>query len=62
MKLTGEKSQCAACGRVFSTTSNFDKHRKGRHGIDRHCVDPATVGLLLSDSGLWRGQPRPKDL
>lgn len=58
MKLTGEKAQCPACGEVFSRVSNFDKHRKGSHGIDRHCVDPATVGLVLSEKGLWKGKPR----
>ena len=62
MKLTGEKSQCPECQRIFSTTSNFDKHRKGKHGIDRHCVDTVTVGLLISDKGIWRGQPRPREV
>lgn len=57
MKLTGKRAQCTACGEVFSTDSNFEKHRKGRHGIDRHCVHPSTVGLVCKD-GIWRGPGR----
>jgi hypothetical protein len=37
--------KAAGCHRTFSTAANFDKHWRGR-GDDRHCVDPATVGLV----------------
>ena len=40
------RSHCPACCRTFSTDNAADKHRQGRFGIDRHCVDPATVGLI----------------
>lgn len=42
------RAHCAApgCHRTFSCDSAADKHRQGRHGIDRHCADPATVGLV----------------
>ena len=40
------RAHCPACCRTFSCDSAADKHRKGAHGIDRHCVDPATVGLV----------------
>ncbi|MGW4075947.1 FDXHR family putative zinc-binding protein [Streptomyces asiaticus] len=40
------RAHCAVCHRTFSCDSAADKHRKGAHGIDRHCVDPATVGLV----------------
>ena len=29
--------------------SAADKHRQGRHGVDRHCVDPAEVGLVARE-------------
>jgi len=45
--LNGKRCKCAACHEVFSTTSNFDRHRKGRHGVDRHCVNPDDVGLRI---------------
>lgn len=43
------RSHCPACCRTFSCDSAADKHRQGRHGMDRHCVDPATVGLIAVD-------------
>lgn len=43
------RAHCPACCRTFSCDSAADKHRQGRHGIDRHCVDPATVGLVPVD-------------
>ena len=58
IKLTGNKAQCTVCERVFSTDSNFDKHRKGVHGVGRYCVNPSEVGLLESESGVWKGAPR----
>lgn len=60
-KLTGKRCQCPECGEVFSTESNFNKHRKGSYGIDRHCVDPESVGLVVGqvgDNTVWRGPSR----
>ena len=51
------RAHCPACCRTFSCDSAADKHRQGRHGIDRHCVDPATVGLVAVDKPygqLWQ--------
>lgn len=51
------RAHCPACHRTFSVDSAADKHRKGRHGIDRHCVDPSTVGLVPVDKPygvLWQ--------
>lgn len=55
-KLTGKRCQCPTCKEVFSTEANFTRHRKGTHGVDRHCVDPVSVGLVLSKAhigGVW---------
>jgi hypothetical protein len=59
MKLTGNKCQCVVCGEVFSTVSNFDKHRKGDHDKARYCVDPEGVGLELrrSQKGAYWVEP-----
>jgi len=55
---TGQtRAHCPACCRTFSCDSAANKHRVGRHGIDRHCVDPATVGLVAVDKPygvLWQ--------
>ncbi|PJN00825.1 hypothetical protein CG740_23255 [Streptomyces sp. CB01201] len=40
------RSHCPACCRTFSCDSAADRHRQGRFGIDRQCVDPATIGLV----------------
>ncbi|MEU0665730.1 hypothetical protein ABZ508_26590 [Streptomyces lavendulocolor] len=53
----GTRAHCPACCRTFSTDSAADKHRRGAHGKDRHCVDPATVGLVAVDKPygtLWQ--------
>lgn len=42
------RAHCPACHRTFSCDSAADRHRKGPHGPDRHCVDPATVGLVAA--------------
>lgn len=55
--LTGNRCQCPTCGEVFSTENNFNKHRKGKYGKDRHCVSPEKVGLVLvmvKDGCLWK--------
>lgn len=59
--LVGKRCQCPTCKEIFSTEANFDKHRKGQHGVDRHCVDPETVGLVIGQVGdkfVWRGPSR----
>lgn len=46
--LRGKRCRCPSCGEVFSTISNFDKHRKGNAG-SKVCVNPATVGLVINE-------------
>jgi hypothetical protein len=60
MTLTGNRCQCAACGRYFSRTSVFDKHRTGDFGKDRRCMtdDEMQQKGLRIVGGLWRGKPR----
>jgi hypothetical protein len=49
LKGTKSRCQCVVCGEFFSTTRNFDKHRKGDHD-NRYCVDPEDVGLVIGES------------
>lgn len=56
MQLTGQMSQCRTCGEVFNSTAAFDKHRIGRHGIDRRCMTEAEMreaGMDHNRRGLW---------
>lgn len=40
------RAHCPACHITFNSDSAAEKHRVGKPGIDRRCVDPATVGLV----------------
>jgi hypothetical protein len=44
---TTRLAMCIECGRMFTSDTNFDRHRMGVE--DRYCVDPATKGLELDD-------------
>lgn len=40
-------AHCDACHRTFTGITAFDRHRDGSHSSGtRHCVNPATVGLV----------------
>lgn len=40
------RAHCPACHETFSGDSAADRHRIGQFGVDRHCADPASVGLV----------------
>lgn len=47
-------AKCTVCCQIFSTSNNFDAHRKwNANKKASYCVDPSNVGLMLSDKGLW---------
>lgn len=50
------RAHCSACHRTFNRDSLADKHRRGPHGPERHCVDPAELGMVERD-GIWYGPP-----
>jgi hypothetical protein len=56
------RAHCPACHRTFSCDSAADEHRTGRYGQDRHCVDPAGVGLVARERpyGVLWGWPGPE--
>lgn len=56
----GETCECAACGRFFSTTSNFDRHRAGSHDDNtRRCLtaDELTAKGMFERNGVWKQLP-----
>ncbi|ONK09479.1 hypothetical protein [Streptomyces sp. MP131-18] len=40
------RAHCPVCHETFNSDSAAEKHRKGRYGIDRHCIQPADAGLI----------------
>lgn len=57
-KLTKKRCMCPTCKEVFSTLSNFDRHRVGTHG-ERVCVAPSSTGMEIKQGsgGTWWGMP-----
>lgn len=55
-------SHCSGCCRTFSGLTAFDAHRDGNHAAGtRHCVDPETVGLVVSDTRRFTCWGHPSD-
>lgn len=38
-KHSAKSAECAACGKVFSSDSGFDRHRRGSHSGRRYCLN-----------------------
>ena len=56
MKLTGNRNQCQGCKQYFNSNTAFDKHRTGKHGVDRRCRTPqemTEIGMLVNHAGFW---------
>ncbi|WP_425490983.1 hypothetical protein [Luteimonas panaciterrae] len=67
LRLTGNRCQCAACGLLFSSVREFDRHRTGAYARPgelthkRRCLTPtelAELGWRTNAQGFWM-QPRP---
>lgn len=59
MKLSGNRNQCRGCKRYFNSIGAFDKHRIGKHGIDRRCMtdqEMTGAGMKLRKDGFWIGE------
>lgn len=46
---------CPSCGEYFGGIRGFEMHRAGEFPDSRHCVDPASVGLIIKKGkcGTW---------
>ena len=54
--LTGQRNQCPGCGLYFNSNVAFDKHRTGKHGVDRRCRSEQEMidkGMALNSAGFW---------
>lgn len=62
MKLTGDRNQCQGCKLYFNSTAAFDKHRTGKHGVDRRCMtqdEMRASGMDQRADGFWVGSRNP---
>lgn len=56
MKLRGQKNQCQGCKRYFNSNIAFEKHRTGKHGVDRRCMteeEMTAKGMSLNAKSFW---------
>jgi len=56
MKLTGSRNQCQTCKQYFNSNPAFEKHRVGKHGVDRRCrttQEMTAKGMLVNHAGFW---------
>lgn len=65
MRLTGSKNQCGACKQYFNSNTAFDKHRTGKFGVDRRCLNEQEMvekKMVKNASGYWTGEPMDQSL
>ena len=63
--LKGNHNQCQACKEYFNSTGAFDKHRTGKHGVDRRCMtteEMVAKGFSLNTAGYWIASKMPDHL
>ncbi len=56
MKLGSQRNQCQGCKQYFNSTEAFDKHRTGKHGVNRRCMTPEEMtakGMSINKDGFW---------
>lgn len=59
-RMSSDRCQCSprtgGCGEVFNSTTAFDMHRVGRHGVDRRCLrvpEMLSAGMDRNAGGYW---------
>ena len=60
--LKGNHNQCQGCKEYFNSTGAFDKHRTGKHGVDRRCMTTEEMiakGFSLNAAGYWIASKMP---
>ena len=63
--LKGNHNQCQGCKEYFNSTGAFDKHRTGKHGVDRRCMTTEEMiakGFSLNAAGYWIASKMPDHL
>ena len=61
--LKGNRNQCGGCDEYFNSIGAFEKHRTGKHGVDRRCrthEEMTAIGMSLNRDGFWIGEKMPE--
>ena len=56
MKLGSQRNQCQGCKQYFNSNAAFDKHRTGKHGVNRRCMTSEEMkdkGMSINHAGFW---------
>lgn len=51
---TAFQAGCSVCSRLFGGVTGFDDHRVFDNHRNRVCLDPATIGYIQDERGVWR--------
>lgn len=65
MLLTGSRNQCGACRQYFNSNTAFEKHRTGKYGVDRRCLNDEEMlakKMFKNSAGYWVGSIMDKSL
>jgi hypothetical protein len=60
--LSGDRNQCQGCKAYFNSVKAFDKHRTGKHGVDRRCLTEDEMlgkGMSVNKDGFWITKAMP---
>lgn len=63
--LNGQRNQCQGCKQYFNSVGAFEKHRTGKHGVDRRCRTPEeliALGCSLNKDGFWITAKMPEHM
>jgi hypothetical protein len=56
LKVGKSRNQCSGCLTFFNSLRAFEKHRTGKHGVDRRCMTPDEMlakGMSINEAGYW---------
>ena len=62
--LRGNRCQCTVCLEYFNSAYAFDKHRVGKHGVNRRCLKVYRMyeaGMSMNEGGFWISGVRERD-
>ena len=65
MKLGSSRNQCGACGEYFNSNGMFERHRTGKFGVDRRCLNDEEMlakKMFKNSAGFWVGSIMDKSL